>query len=78
MLRVDREMSQSIGDVLENELIDLIRHRLCEFQAVLIADYAKGCCTPRLLTSVIEAARLEEIPVLINPARGGDFWDSLG
>jgi rfaE bifunctional protein nucleotidyltransferase chain/domain len=41
--------------------------------AVLISDYAKGVCTPELLARVIGAAREQGLPVLVDPARIGDF-----
>jgi D-beta-D-heptose 7-phosphate kinase / D-beta-D-heptose 1-phosphate adenosyltransferase len=41
--------------------------------AVLISDYAKGVCTPELLARVIGAAREQGLPVLVDPARIGDY-----
>jgi D-beta-D-heptose 7-phosphate kinase/D-beta-D-heptose 1-phosphate adenosyltransferase len=38
--------------------------------AILISDYGKGVCTPRLLRLVIDAARANHIPVIVDPARG--------
>ncbi|MBI3864603.1 MAG: bifunctional heptose 7-phosphate kinase/heptose 1-phosphate adenyltransferase [Planctomycetia bacterium] len=43
------------------------------FAAILIADYAKGVCTPTLLRRVIDIARGGHIPVLVDPARIADF-----
>jgi len=73
ILRVDHEGTHPLCRSVEQKLVDSICPRIGEFQAVLIADYAKGCCTPRLLESVIESARRAGIPVLIDPARGADF-----
>jgi rfaE bifunctional protein nucleotidyltransferase chain/domain len=43
------------------------------FDAILIADYAKGVCNPTLLRRVIDAARECHIPVVVDPARLADF-----
>ena len=40
---------------------------------MLISDYAKGVCTPELLARVIGAAREQGLPVLVDPARIGDY-----
>lgn len=46
---------------------------LSRSDAVLIADYAKGVCTPTLLRRVIDGARGCHIPVLVDPARITDY-----
>jgi D-beta-D-heptose 7-phosphate kinase/D-beta-D-heptose 1-phosphate adenosyltransferase len=43
------------------------------FDAILIADYAKGVCNPTLLRRVIDAARGSHIPVIVDPARIADY-----
>ena len=43
------------------------------FDAILIADYGKAVCTPRLLRAVIDAEIAASIPALIDPARGADY-----
>ncbi len=37
--------------------------------ALLISDYGKGVCTPRLLRAAIDAANLVGIPVIVDPSR---------
>jgi D-beta-D-heptose 7-phosphate kinase/D-beta-D-heptose 1-phosphate adenosyltransferase len=41
--------------------------------AVLIADYGKGCCTPAVLRAAIDGARASGIPCVVDPARGRDW-----
>jgi rfaE bifunctional protein nucleotidyltransferase chain/domain len=46
--------------------------------AILIADYAKGVCTPTLLRRVINLARGCRIPIIVDPARIADYTRYAG
>ncbi len=46
MLRVDREVRDAIPDAIRQQLLSLIIGALPDYQAVLVADYGKGVCTP--------------------------------
>lgn len=78
MLRVDREVRTPLEASLETQFLDLILPRITEFQAVLISDYAKGVCTPRVLQAVIAAGRAAGIPVLVDPYPGEDYRNYRG
>lgn len=71
MLRVDREVRTPVSGELEEQLASLVMQTLPECDAVLISDYAKGVCTPRVLTRVIDAARQWRIPVIADPPSSG-------
>ena len=73
MLRVDREVRYPIRPEIAQQLLNVLLPRLDEFQAVLISDYAKGVCTAELLRPLIDAARRLGIPVVADPAAGGDY-----
>lgn len=73
MLRVDREVRTPLNAELETEFLNQILPRIGEFQAILISDYAKGVCTPRILQSVIQAGRAAGVPVLVDPYPGEDY-----
>lgn len=73
MLRVDREMRHPIQSEIAQKLLDAMLPRLNEFQAVLISDYAKGVCTAEVVKPLIAAARAAGIPVVVDPAAGGDY-----
>src|SRR5262249_18341069 len=45
---------------------------------ILISDYDKGVCTPRLLANVIAEANRRGIRVLADPIRGGRFGKYRG
>lgn len=73
MLRVDREVRHPISAQIAEQLLEKLLPRLHEFQAVLISDYAKGVCTAELLRPLIDAARAAGLPVVVDPAAGGDY-----
>ncbi|OYV93593.1 MAG: D-glycero-beta-D-manno-heptose 1-phosphate adenylyltransferase [Planctomycetia bacterium 21-64-5] len=73
MLRVDRESRQPLPREVEDQLRAAALETLRYVRAVLISDYGKGVCTPRLLSAVIRAARRVRVPVLVDPRRGGDY-----
>jgi D-beta-D-heptose 7-phosphate kinase/D-beta-D-heptose 1-phosphate adenosyltransferase len=73
MLRVDREVRHPLRTEIAQLLLKQLLPRLHEFQAVLISDYAKGVCTGELLRPLIEAARGMGLPVIVDPAAGGDY-----
>ena len=73
MLRVDREVRHPIRTEVAQQLLNSILPRLHEFQAVLVSDYAKGVCTAEVLRPLITAARAAGIPVIVDPAAGGDY-----
>lgn len=70
ILRVDREDRSPLEGDLEAALIAGIEARLPGTAIVLVSDYAKGVCTPRLLRRVLDGARAAGRPVIIDPARG--------
>ena len=73
MLRVDREVREPIPSDVANQLLKALLPRLYEFQAVLVSDYAKGVCTAEVLRPLISAARAAGLPVVVDPAAGGDY-----
>lgn len=73
ILRVDRERAEGLSSALEERLARIVCAQLSDFQNLLISDYAKGVCTPRLLEKVFAAAKEIGIPVLVDPARLVDY-----
>jgi len=69
ILRLDREDCRPLCPELEAQLISAISEELPSRQAVLVADYAKGVGTPRLLSAVITAGAEGRVPILVDPAR---------
>lgn len=76
ILRVDQEAREPLSAEIEDTLLGAILEHLGDYSpidAVLISDYAKGVCTPRLLETVIAVANERQIPVIIDPARIADY-----
>lgn len=73
MLRVDSEVRDPICTRLEDEIIAQILARIAEFDVVLVSDYDKGVCTPRVLRETIDGARRAGVPVLVDPIRSRDY-----
>ncbi|MDB5387174.1 MAG: rfaE2 [Planctomycetaceae bacterium] len=73
ILRVDHESRAALLESTTDELRGRLKDKLPEFDAILIADYLKGVCTESLLQSVIDAARSNGFPVLIDPGRTTDY-----
>lgn len=73
ILRVDRESRQPLSEQVTAGLWDALQAQLREFDAILVADYLKGVCTPQLLRWLIDAARYNDQPVLIDPGRLPDY-----
>jgi D-beta-D-heptose 7-phosphate kinase / D-beta-D-heptose 1-phosphate adenosyltransferase len=78
ILRVDSEVRDALSAPLEDELFRRITAQLDDCDAVLISDYDKGVCTPRLLKQVIGAAAARDLPVLVDPIRGSDYTRYAG
>jgi len=73
MLRVDREVRTPAGGELEAMLIKHLVAAVGSCNAVLISDYAKGVCTPKVLRAVIDAAHRVGCPVIVDPAATTDY-----
>ncbi len=78
ILRVDYETREAIGTSQEDELIKRITANITHCQALLISDYDKGVCTPRLLAETLRLAKSAGVPVLADPVRGGDYGKYRG
>jgi len=73
MLRVDRETRAPLAAAIADALAQRIVASISAHQAVLISDYGKGVCTSELVRKVIDAARLANVPVIVDPRPGNDY-----
>ena len=73
MLRVDREDRRPLDTAAEETLLAKLLPMISEHQAILVSDYAKGVCTPRVLHAVIREARRAGIPCVVDPYPGEDY-----
>ncbi len=72
LLRADWELAKTIDPKTEKAVIDRALAVLPDVSSVILSDYAKGVLTPRVLATVIAAARKLGKPVIVDP-KGKDF-----
>jgi D-beta-D-heptose 7-phosphate kinase/D-beta-D-heptose 1-phosphate adenosyltransferase len=73
MIRVDYEVRAPLAIECELLLRQAIARQMCLADVVLISDYDKGVCTAGLLAEVVALAREQELRVIADPVRGGDY-----
>jgi D-beta-D-heptose 7-phosphate kinase/D-beta-D-heptose 1-phosphate adenosyltransferase len=78
ILRVDKEVRDSLSEVMEARLLSAISEQLPQQDIVLISDYAKGVCTTHVLAEVIAISRKAGKRVLVDPIRGSDYSRYIG
>jgi rfaE bifunctional protein kinase chain/domain len=67
VVRADREETGEIGAALEDALGDGLRRSARGVGAIILSDYQKGVVTRRLMKKVLDAARREGVPLLVDP-----------
>ncbi|MEE3052454.1 MAG: D-glycero-beta-D-manno-heptose 1-phosphate adenylyltransferase [Planctomycetota bacterium] len=71
MLRVDEEELSPVSSALAGEVLERMFADGGAWDAVLVSDYGKGLVTDRLMEGLCE--RAGGVPVLVDPARTGDY-----
>jgi rfaE bifunctional protein kinase chain/domain len=67
IVRTDRERDTSISKATEDELIARIEDGLPRAEGVIVSDYQKGVVTPRLMRTLVRAARARRVPLMVDP-----------
>jgi D-beta-D-heptose 7-phosphate kinase/D-beta-D-heptose 1-phosphate adenosyltransferase len=67
LLRADWEKVKPIDAELEKSVINRALAALPRVRSVVLSDYAKGVLTPNVIRAVIEAARKQGTPVIVDP-----------
>lgn len=75
MIRVDWEKVQEVPAETHRHFLE--RLAVCDFDAILISDYAKGMLPADLLRSIFAEARRRSTPCIVDP-KGKDFHKYLG
>jgi D-beta-D-heptose 7-phosphate kinase/D-beta-D-heptose 1-phosphate adenosyltransferase len=73
LLRVDNEDSRPLNASVEAEVIARLEHELSGADGALICDINKGMLTPAVLRTLIESARRQGKPVIVDPRMADDF-----
>jgi D-beta-D-heptose 7-phosphate kinase/D-beta-D-heptose 1-phosphate adenosyltransferase len=67
MLRADWELAAPAAPEIEQRLCEAVIPLLARADIVLLSDYAKGVLTPRVIRTVIDAARVRGVRVIVDP-----------
>jgi D-beta-D-heptose 7-phosphate kinase/D-beta-D-heptose 1-phosphate adenosyltransferase len=77
IVRVDHEITTSLPELLEQQVIDSLPDLLENVRLIAVSDYGKGFITRTLMGAVIEFAQQKKIPVIVDP-KGVDFSKYTG
>ncbi|MFH0740196.1 MAG: D-glycero-beta-D-manno-heptose-7-phosphate kinase [bacterium] len=66
MIRLDSEDRNSIESAEEQKILNFIREKIKEVNAVIISDYAKGVVTENLTKNIIEITRSNNVLCLVD------------
>ncbi|MDA0674900.1 MAG: D-glycero-beta-D-manno-heptose-7-phosphate kinase [Proteobacteria bacterium] len=72
MLRADRESTDALAADAAAKVVAAVRAALRDCAVVVLSDYGKGVLDGAVLTTVIEAARDADRPVIVDP-KGSDY-----
>jgi D-beta-D-heptose 7-phosphate kinase / D-beta-D-heptose 1-phosphate adenosyltransferase len=72
LIRADWETAEPANAQTESAVIAHAEAALPQVGAVVLSDYAKGALTPRVIRSIIDAARRHGKPVVVDP-KGHDY-----
>jgi D-beta-D-heptose 7-phosphate kinase / D-beta-D-heptose 1-phosphate adenosyltransferase len=72
LLRADWELAKIINPATEKAVIDRALAVLPDVASIILSDYAKGVLTPRVIQTLIDAARKLGKPIIVDP-KGKDF-----
>ncbi len=67
VVRVDWEKTHPLTDASARRLLEVVRRKMPEVDAVVVEDYGKGVVTPSVLKGVIAAARRHNKIVTVDP-----------
>jgi D-beta-D-heptose 7-phosphate kinase/D-beta-D-heptose 1-phosphate adenosyltransferase len=67
--RYDWEATHPLCHDMEERVLEAFRRRLRHSNVVVLSDYAKGVCTPRIIGTVMREAASQSIPVIVDPKK---------
>lgn len=78
MIRLDFEETNIIEEATREKLEQYVDDRMSlGLDAIILSDYGKGICTPRLCQDVIKKASGKSVPVFVDP-KGSDWGKYAG
>jgi D-beta-D-heptose 7-phosphate kinase/D-beta-D-heptose 1-phosphate adenosyltransferase len=66
IVRLEKENRKKIGTEISDQIIEYIRNKIKNYDAILISDYDTGLITPYLSKKLIYLANSNEIPIIVN------------
>ncbi len=75
--RIDYEDRQQVSEDTTRRLIDRLENHLSSINIIILQDYNKGVIGPDLIRQVIELAKRNGIPVLVDP-KYSNFFEYKG
>lgn len=72
LIRLDREVIDPVNDLIEKELIQILKKRIDLFDIILISDYNKGLLTGHFLSEIFAICKERGKITLVDP-KGNDF-----
>lgn len=67
VIRLDKESREEISDPISNKILDYVEEISSKVDGVIISDYGKGVITYEVLKSISEMAKINEVPVVVDP-----------
>lgn len=77
IVRIDIEDRKPIGPEMEEKIVDFVKTRIKELNAIILADYAKGVVTPALSQQIIALAKENNVFSIVDP-KGNDITKYRG
>ena len=77
IVRVDHELLCQVPELLEQQVIEILSSLLENVKLIAISDYGKGFVTRSLISFVVDLAKRNQIPVIVDP-KGLDFTKYSG
>ena len=77
VLRIDRETKKKISQAHAARLVQFVQERIHTFNVILLSDYGKGLFSETLLQQVIDVARENNRPIVVDP-KGLNFKKYAG
>src|SRR5262245_919850 len=67
LLRVDREMTVTSNERVDDALRNEIRLHLDACDVIILSDYAKGTLSPAVIHYAIDQGRMRNLPIVVDP-----------
>jgi D-beta-D-heptose 7-phosphate kinase/D-beta-D-heptose 1-phosphate adenosyltransferase len=67
VVRIDRERVEPLPDSLIDAVLDFIRAKMDDIDALIIEDYGKGVISPRLVQEIVRAAKKRDKVITVDP-----------